>query len=465
MHISVAIYNHFSVCCGNVIFGHRPNAVLLRRNLKGHLHVVRIAAVIQNIFSIGFNHHNLNAASRSIYALNNEKRAQLFERSADARLGSLTVLNTCNRTELYGYGAANDAKELLLDVLGGEADEQEMFSKSGREAIHHIFKVASGLDSQIVGDLEILGQFKQAFREAKGQQRLNNVSERLADSCMRAAKEIKNQTKLSAGTISHAYAAVRLIRDEFEGRPCRVVVVGAGKFGARVAKNLHDYFPEADLLVCNRTARKAMEIAALNGGQAVPFDGLEALLPHVDVVISSVHDTGGFVINAANAGQTAHNRMFIDLSVPLSIDPVLGSQTGIRLVSLDDVGKVITGTLEARKEDIPRAQQIIDKHIDEFCAWTDIFGKSTSIMEWKGKMEQLAGTCPYLKQLGEPHKQRLITRSIATFATFLRSESDLPQASDEIIARFVNQCEQAVACQKNGFELHPETVCCSCLTR
>jgi glutamyl-tRNA reductase len=416
--------------------------------------------VIQNIFAIGFNHHNSDASARSSYSLNDEQKEVLLRNSSSLGLNSLAVLSTCNRTEVYGYGCAEEAERIYFNLIGTDVGRNRMIRKNGREAIRHIFKVAAGLDSQVIGDLEILGQFKQAFVRAKELQVLNNVSERLADSSLRAAKEVRSQTRISSGTVSLSYAATRYIKDHFDGRNCEVLIVGAGKFGSRIAKNLHDYYPQATLTICNRTRERAAAIVASFGGTIADFENLTEAACKADVVISCVNDAGSFVLNAGNIRQSDKAQLFVDMSIPLSIAPELSKLPGAQVVTLDEIGKVVNETLETRREDIPLAEQIIEKHIDEFCGWANVYDKSSEIVEWKNTMQRLATSCPHLQQLAEAEREKLIGKSVARFVTYVRRHGSLPQDTEEIIRHFLKESEHAIACQKSDIQLPPDTVCC-----
>jgi glutamyl-tRNA reductase len=431
----------------------------------GLLQTERTEKVIDSIFAIGFNHHNSNASARSLYSLSNEQKETFVKKSSGTSLRSFAILSTCNRTEIYGYGDKKEAQEIYLDIVEGKADHGSMICKQGREAIEHIFKVPAGLDSQVIGDLEILSQFKQAFQSAKKHKMLDGFLERLANNSLQAAKEVRSQTRISSGTVSLSYAATRYIKNRFEGRPCEVLILGAGKFGSRIAKNLHDYCPEAALKICNRTREKAASIVALYGGDVVEFKDLEQAVLAADVVISSVNDVEGYVLNTRNVKPGDRERLFIDMSIPLSIDPEIGLHGNAEIITLDEVSEVINNTLETRKEDIPVAEQIITKHIDEFCSWAEVADKSKSIVEWKKTMRELSTSCPYMNSLGESQKNKMIGRSVANFAAYVKQNTDLPSDTEQIIAHFLKDSEHSVACQQTGFELPPETNCCSCLKK
>lgn len=364
---------------------------------------------------------------------------------------------------MYGYGNAEEAEKIYFELIGSGAGRDRMIRKTGTEAIRHIFKVAAGLDSQVIGDLEILGQFKQAFLKSKELHALSNIGERLADSSLRAAKEVRSQTRISSGTVSLSYAAVRYVKDHFEGRNIGVLIIGAGKFGSRIAKNLHDYYPQAALAISNRTREKAAAIVDSFRGEVADFENLSEAAAKADAIICCVNDTGSFVLNTSNVPTAGKPQLLIDLSIPLSIEPELGRRSQTTLVILDEIGQVVNETLESRKDDIPLAEQIIEKHVDEFCKWANVYDKSEAIIEWKQRLQQLSAACPYVSQLDAGMREKLIGKSVARFANYVRRHGSLPDTK-EIINQFIKESEHAMACQQSGFKV-PSDAVCSCLVK
>jgi glutamyl-tRNA reductase len=312
-----------------------------------------------------------------------------------------------------------------------------------------------------LGDLEILGQFKSAFYKAKRQNALNGYFERLANTAIQAAKEIRSNTNISSGTVSLSYAAVKYIKKKTRNQPVNILVLGTGEFGKRIAVNIHDYLPKAQITISNRTRQKAEEIANIINCKVHPFEKLDEAIGANDIIISSVNYDGNYLINSQNAG--TEPKLFIDMSIPFSIDPNLAQQKHT-IVTLDDVSKEISQTIENRKEHVPIALQIIEKYVDEFVAWAEIFEKSESLQMWKNMMTGLSNTCPHLSRMSEAQKNRIINKSMADFALYLKQRTNLPKETREIIRHFLTESDKAIACQKASLTNEPIEIhnCSAC---
>jgi glutamyl-tRNA reductase len=423
--------------------------------------------ILEN-FVIGVNHHKINAENRSKYSLNYEQQVQLYDLIKSLGSAYCAIVNTCNRTEIYGSGSVEYVKNAYIEVLGANFSSTNTLNvMHGHEAIAHIFNVTCGLDSQVIGDLEILGQVKSAFQAAKQHHALNGFMERLANTAIQAAKEVRSKTNLSSGTVSLSYAAIKYIKRIHQTQPINVLLVGTGEFGKRIANNIKDYLPNANLTLCNRTALKAEELASKLGCKIHSFEKLTDAIAANDVIISSVNDAGSYLINNLNVPvATLQNKVFIDMSIPFSIDPKL-ALTGCTLVNIDEISKEINQTIELRNKDIPVAMGIIDRYVQEFISWAEIFEKSESIQQWKQMMLELSHTCPHLSQMAEEHKNRVVGKSIADFAMYVKQRSNLPKETEQIIHHFLTESYKAVACKKATIKNEPVQIhnCSACQSR
>jgi glutamyl-tRNA reductase len=419
-------------------------------------------------FVIGVNHHKINAENRSKYSLNYEQQSRLYELIKSSGSAYCAIVNTCNRTEIYGTGNLEYVKNAYIAILGENFNSTNILNIiNGRAAIAHIFNVTCGLDSQIIGDLEILGQVKNAFQTAKQHNAFNGYMERLANTAIQAAKEVRSKTKLSSGTVSMSYAAIKYIKRTIRNENLNILLVGTGEFGKRIANNIIDYLPNANLTLCNRTASKAEELALILSCKTHPFEKLTDAIAANDVIISSVNDAGSYLINDLNVPvATLQNKVFIDMSIPFSIDPKL-ALTCFTLVNIDKISKEINQTLELRKQDIPVAKEIIGKYVQEFVAWAEIFEKSESIQQWKQMMMELSHTCPHLSQMAEEHKNRLVGKSLADFAMYVKQRSNLPKETEQIIHHFLTESDKAIACKKATITNEPVQIhnCSACQSR
>lgn len=254
-----------------------------------------------DVFSIGICHSKSSAYERSKYALTIEQQIRLYNLILPTKYASCFILNTCNRTEIYGIGKVDKVIEAYKEVLGEQDNiPQSINRKTGRDAIGHIIKVACGLDSQVIGDLEILGQFKSAFNFSKQNNVSNGYMERLVNTAIQAAKETRSKTKISSGTVSLSYAAIKYIKRQVQTHNINILVVGTGDFGKRIANNIKDYLPNATLTLSNRTASKAEELALKLHCKTKPFKNLSEAIAENDVIISSVNDAKNYLINEKN---------------------------------------------------------------------------------------------------------------------------------------------------------------------
>jgi glutamyl-tRNA reductase len=189
-----------------------------------------------------------------------EIQEQLLMQATEMGLQSLIVLSTCNRTELWAF--CQTEHELIHLLLNHTQGKTETFSKLGyvynaQEALNHLFKVATGLDSQIIGDYEILGQIKNAVTVSRERNMAGPVMDRTINYAFQASKAIKTHTSLSKGTVSVSYAAVEWLQCLSNISRYRILLIGTGKFGTNIAKNLKHYFSDSDIVLMNRTDEKS----------------------------------------------------------------------------------------------------------------------------------------------------------------------------------------------------------------
>jgi glutamyl-tRNA reductase len=236
------------------------------------------------------------------------------------------------------------------------------------DAIEHLFKVAAGLDSQIIGDYEILSQLKHAVKEAREMGCINNFMDRVINYALQASKVIKATTKLSSGTLSVSYAAIKIIKEKITdlyGK--KILLVGAGKFGHNIGKNLKDYLPEALFFVSNRTDKKGIDLAEECGGQFIPYDGMAPAANEADVIIVSTAADSYTLFPSLFTSQKSH--LILDLSIPKNVDPALKNIEGFSLLNVDEISLILDKTISVRMSEIPKAMAVINDTIAEFMKW------------------------------------------------------------------------------------------------
>jgi len=324
-------------------------------------------------FVAGINYKKTDAAVRGSFAINPEQYSLILTNAARIGLKELFVLSTCNRTEIYGLAPDADTLiRLLCEVTVGDAETflQLCYIKKDAAALQHIFSVGAGLDSQILGDYEIVGQMKLAVKFAKEKGMIGAFTERLFNTVLQSSKQIKNETALSGGTISVSFAAIQFIREQLaDTNNKKIVLLGTGKIGRNTCKNLVDYLGTHNITLINRTAEKAMELAASMNLMHADWSRMEAEVNDADIVIVATNAEKP-ILTEANVPATGL-KILIDLSIPNNIDPTLAQRSNILLANVDDLSKINDQTLRMRQAEVPKAMGIIQQHMDEFVAWTN----------------------------------------------------------------------------------------------
>src|SRR5882757_2271033 len=251
--------------------------------------MVNKTADISRFFVAGINYKKTDAAIRGQFAISNEQYEKILTLAPAYHLNELFILSTCNRTEVYGF--AEDAAQLIRLLCTQTTGETATFTelayiKNGLAAIDHLFEVSAGLDSQILGDYEIVGQIKQAVRISREGGFIGAFTERLVNSVLQSSKSIKNQTALSGGTVSVSFAAIQYIREKIqEVAGKKILLIGVGKIGRNTCRNMVDYLDTRDITLINRTEEKAAGLAEEMGvGYAAP-EHTEAHIASSDIII------------------------------------------------------------------------------------------------------------------------------------------------------------------------------------
>lgn len=346
---------------------------------------------LNNFFAIGVNYRKTDAAMRSQFAVSQEQYNSILMRAAAMECRDLLVLSTCNRTELYGF-APQSVTLIQLLCEATQADQNAFaehgYIKNGEDAVKHLFAVAAGLDSQLLGDYEIVGQLKTAVRFAKEHGSLGGFTERLINCVLQASKQIKNQTHLSGGTVSVSFAAVQYIRGRIPGNAGKkILLLGTGKIGRTVAKNLKDYLGTHHITLINRSPEKAMELAEQLQLEQCAAEFLPEALQQSDVILVATHAPHP-LIDASHFNADAE-KLIIDLSIPFNVDPSVKNIPGISLVNVDELSQINDETLRRREADIPKAQHIIAQHAGEFMDWYQMRQHAPILKAAKSTLQQI----------------------------------------------------------------------------
>lgn len=346
---------------------------------------------IANFFIAGINYKKSDAAVRGLYAISQEQYRHLLSLATGVNVHELFVLSTCNRTEIYGFA---ENASILCELLCGQTEGSlesflEMaYIKQGKEAIEHLFNVAAGLDSQILGDYEILGQIKQAVKFSKENNRIGAYLERMVNDVLQSSKEIKTTTELSGGTVSVSFAAVQYIREHIDAiSDKKILLVGTGKIGRNTCKNLVDYLGTKNITLVNRTDEKAASLAEALGLQSATTESLTDQIQQSDIILVATNADEPVILQShvANSG----NKLIIDLSIPHNVEIAAQMLPNVTLVNVDELSKIKDETLLKRQAEVPKAKAIIAKHLDEFVDWHEMRRHVPVLKAVKTKLEQL----------------------------------------------------------------------------
>lgn len=339
----------------------------------------------------GINYKKADAGLRGLFAVNDDQCTSILKKSGAIGLKEVLILSTCNRTEIYGVTENVDLLiQLLCTETPGDEDtfKQSAYIKAGEEAIEHLFFVGAGLDSQILGDYEIVGQLKKAAKLSKQYNFLGAFSERLVNTVLQASKNVKTNTLLSGGTVSVSFAAAQYIKTHTTGfRQKKILLLGTGKIGSTTCKNLVDYLGTKNITLINRSSEKALELADELGLKATTIASLESEINNSDIIIVATNAEMPLVF--ASHFKSHHPKLIIDLSIPCNVENAVRNLSGINLVNVDELSKLKDKTLKKRESEIPKAKAIITESLQEFLEWNEMRRLVPILLDLKTKLQGL----------------------------------------------------------------------------
>src|SRR2546427_10422346 len=346
---------------------------------------------------VGLSHKTAPVEIRERLAFSSDAvRNALAALTGRQEVNEAIILSTCNRVEVVAE-SADDAliRDFLCDFHQIPADSlsQHLYSFRNTDAIRHVFRVASSLDSMLVGEPQILGQVKDAYRIATDAGAVGMHLSALMNRAFAVAKKVRSETGISQSAVSVSYAAVELARKIFGDLSGKgVMIIGASKMGELAAKHLKRA-GVSSVLVTNRTFERAVELAQIFEGAAVPFEHFTDHMDRADIVISS---TGAphFIITKTLAEQIIHRRknnpmFFIDIAVPRDIDPMVNEIDNAFLYDIDDLQQVIDANLKERMKEALRAEEIVDKEVEAFCSKMQSREVVPTIVQLRDTIEKL----------------------------------------------------------------------------
>ncbi len=308
------------------------------------------------------------------------------------------LLSTCNRTEVYAVVEYEGDRGRILDLLAEDRGvdrsslDEDTYWLTDAEAVRHLYRVASSLDSMVVGEGEILGQVREAYRAATEEQRTGVVLNRLFHTSLRVGKQVRSETGIGDSSLSVPHVAVKLAEGVFgtlRGR--RTLVLGAGDMSELLIKHLKAR-EAGEIRIANRTPERALRLAERVGGRAVSFDDLSGELAEVDVVVSST-GAGEWVVRSETVAAALARRevplFFIDIAVPRDVDPVVQTLERAFLYDIDDLQAVVERNADDRGEAAEKAEAMISPAVLEFMSWLSSLDVVPLIKELRAGAEQI----------------------------------------------------------------------------
>ncbi|XOF34916.1 MAG: glutamyl-tRNA reductase [Candidatus Electrothrix sp. YB6] len=364
-----------------------------------------------SIVLLGVNHKKTPLEVREKLALTGGYEEPLDRLGQLGGLGEYYLLSTCNRVEILFTCQEPEQmrREVLALLFHGRVSEEELknsiYLYENKEAVHHLFMVSSSLDSMIVGEAQILGQLKEAFRHASRKKTSGLILNKLLHKSFSVAKRVRTETRIGANAVSISYAAVELGRKIFgklEGK--RVMLVGAGEMAELAAEHLVSQGIQ-EVVVANRTLERAMKLAARFRGRSVGLDELTDQLLEVDILISST-GAEGFILRKKDIVPVMRRRrnrplFLIDIAVPRDLDPKINTLENIYLYDIDDLNNVVEMNREQRDKEAVKARRIVEEETLKFVGWLASMEVTPTILELRAAAEsicqaELAKTLPRL---------------------------------------------------------------------
>ena len=399
-----------------------------------------------HFYAIGLSYKKADAEVRGHFSLDDTAKQNVLTQAKENGIQSIMCISTCNRTELYGFAEhPYQLIHLLCENTKGtvEAFQEVAYIHKNKEAINHMFRVGSGLDSQILGDFEIISQLKFSARASKAKGLLNNYTERLINSVIQASKRIKTETEISSGATSVSFAAVQYIMRTIENVSDKnILLFGVGKIGRNTCENLVKHTKNSHITLINRTKTKAEDLAGKFNLIVKDHKDLQTEINASDILIVATGAASPTVYKSIL--ETEKPLLILDLSIPKNVNEDVRAHKNVTLIHMDDLAKITDDTLEKRKLFIPDAETIIDEITADFNAWLDTLKFVPTLQAIKHKLtdfknSELNTQRKKLSDFNEAQAE-LITNNIIQkitnqFAHHLREDGNTSEESLELIKK------------------------------
>ncbi|SFB71696.1 glutamyl-tRNA reductase [Flagellimonas taeanensis] len=399
-----------------------------------------------SFYAVGLSYKKADAEVRGKFSLDVPAIDQILAKAKELEIDGLLAISTCNRTELYGFAQhPYQLIKLLCDQTHGTVEEfQEVaYVYKNHDAITHMFKVGTGLDSQILGDFEIISQIKQGFYRAKKLDMANPFLERLCNSVIQASKRIKTETELSSGATSVAFASVKYILDNVPDiSEKNILLFGTGKIGRNTCENLIKHSNNSHITLINRTREKAEEIAGKFHLTVKDYGDLQTEIRKADILVVA---TGAQLPTVSKALIYPKKPLLVlDLSVPKNVSDDVLDLENVTLVHLDQLSQITDDTLAKRKAYVPKAEAIIDHVKKDFLKWLETRKFAPVINALKEKLNTMKAEeidfhskkiNDFNQDQAEMISERIIQKITKQFANHLKSSEVDTEDSLELIQK------------------------------
>jgi len=400
----------------------------------------------QYFYSVGLSYKKADAEIRGKFSLDATAKTRLLEQAKTEGIESLIVTSTCNRTEIYGF--AEHPFQLIKLICENSQGSVEAFQRVGfvyknQEAISHLFRVGTGLDSQILGDFEIISQIKTSFIQSKSFGLANAFMERLVNAVIQASKKIKTDTEISSGATSVSFASVQYIIKNVEDIGNKnILLFGTGKIGRNTCENLVKHTKNEHITLINRTKDKAEKLAGKLNLIVKDYSELHLELQKADVVVVA---TGAQNPTIDKAILNLKKPMLIlDLSIPKNVHENVEELADVTLIHMDYLSQLTDETLENRKKHIPAAEAIIEEIKEEFITWTKGRKFAPTINALKAKLNAIKTSeldfqskkiSNFNEEQAEIISARIIQKITTHFANHLKDDDTMVDESIEWIEK------------------------------
>lgn len=397
-------------------------------------------------YAVGLSYKKADAEMRGKFSLDDNGKSNVLAQAQEEGIEALIVTSTCNRTEIYGF--AQHPFQLIKLLCENSQGTVEDFQKvayvyKNQEAVSHMFRVGTGLDSQILGDFEIISQIKSAFVESKNRHLANAFMERLVNAVIQASKRIKNETEISSGATSVSFAAVRYIFNNVENIANKnILLFGTGKIGRNTCENLVKHTKHEQITLINRTKDKAERLARKLDVIVKDYVDLQLEIQKADVLVVATGAQNPTVDKAIL--NLKKPLLILDLSIPKNVNENVQDVKGVTLVHMDHLSQMTDETLENRKKHIPAAEAIIEEIKDEFIAWTKQRKFAPTIHALKEKLNSIKDgelnvqrkkLANFDEEQAELISARIIQKITNHFANHLKDDNTMVDESIEWIEK------------------------------